>query len=238
VAYAQSKDVLLVAAVGNRADMGAVPSFPASYDNVLGVGSIDLEGGRVSSSQVGPYVDLVAPGQDVVGASRVRGHSYWTGTSFAAPFVAGTAALVRSAWPGLTAAQVAQRLMATADPARGGQGSYEYGAGIIDPYRAVTEGLSDQKPETLPAVSPAPPDQDELRDAAWWSRMSVGARITAGLAVLAIVVAVVLAIALPRGHRRRWAPARREPLPEARVGEEPPDQVYLFPTERQSAGSR
>lgn len=229
VKYAQSKDALLVAAVGNRADMGAVPSFPASYDNVLGVGSIDIEGARVDSSQVGPYVDIVAPGEDVVGASRVRGHGYWTGTSFAAPFVAATAALVRSAWPDLTATQVADRLLATADPARGGQGSFEYGAGIVDPYRAVTEGLSDREPDVLPAISPAPPDQDELANAAWWSRMSVGARITTGLAALAIVVAVVLAIALPRGHRRRWAPARTAPLPATRTPDETPDQVYLFP---------
>ncbi len=229
VKYAQAKDALLVAAVGNRADMGAVPSFPASYEHVLGVGSIDIEGGRVDSSQVGPYVDIVAPGKDVVGASRVRGHGYWTGTSFAAPFVAATAALVRSAWPELTANQVADRLLATADPARGGAGSPEYGAGIVDPYRAVTEGLSDRDPRVLPAISPAPPDQDALANAAWWSRMSTGARITTGLAVLAIVVAVVLAIALPRGHRRRWAPARTAPLPAARIPDETPDQVHLFP---------
>lgn len=228
VAYAQSKDALLVAAVGNRADLGPVPSFPASYDGVLGVGSIDIEGAKAQGSQVGPYVDLVAPGESVVAASRIAGHQYWQGTSFAAPFVSGVAALVRAAWPELTAPQVAARLLATADPARGGKSSEEYGAGIVDPYRAVTEDLTDKKPLALPPVVPKPPDQEALANAAWWQRMSTGAQWGAGLVVLAILVTVVLAIALPRGRKRRWAAARRAPLPTVRGGHETPDQIFLF----------
>jgi type VII secretion-associated serine protease mycosin len=230
VTYAQARDVLVVAAVGNRADQGPVPSFPASYDGVLGVGSINIEGVRAQGSQVGPYVDLVAPGQDVVAASRVAGHHYWAGTSFAAPFVSGVAALVRSAHPHLTAAQVAERLVATADLAPGGKNSLEYGAGIVDPYRAVTEDLSDREPLAAPAVSPKPPDPEVLREAAWWADMSAGAKIGAGLAVAAIVVAVVLAVALPRARRRRWAAARRPALPDTPGRVETPDQVFLFPT--------
>lgn len=230
VAYARSRDVLLVAAVGNRDDQGAVPSFPASYDGVLGVGSVNIEGVRAQGSQVGPYVDLVAPGQDVVAASRVAGHHYWAGTSFAAPFVSGVAALVRAAHPNLTAQQVADRLVATADPAPGGKNSLEYGAGIVDPYRAVTEDLSDREPLIAPAVSPKPPDPGELREAAWWADMSAGAKIGAGLVVVAIVIAGILAAALPRARRRRWAATRREALPNTPDRQETPDQIFLFPT--------
>jgi membrane-anchored mycosin MYCP len=230
VTYAQSKDVLLVAAVGNRDDQGMVPSFPASYDGVLGVGSITIEGVRAQGSQVGSYVDLVAPGQDVVAASRVAGHHYWAGTSFAAPFVSGVAALVRAAHPELTGPQVADRLLATADPAPGGKDSQEYGAGIVDPYRAVTEDLSDREPLAAPAVSPKPPDPDEIRAAAWWADMSAGAKIGAGLVVAAIVVAAILAVALPRARRRRWAATRRAALPDTPGRVETPDQVFLFPT--------
>jgi type VII secretion-associated serine protease mycosin len=232
VAYAQSKDVLLVAAVGNRDDQGQVPSFPASYDGVLGVGSINIEGVRAQGSQVGQYVDLVAPGQDVVAASRVAGHHYWAGTSFAAPFVSGVAALVRAAYPRLTAPEVAERLTATADPAPGGKNSLEYGAGIVDPYRAVTEELSDREPLAEPAVSPKPPDPEALRDAAWWADMGVGAKIGAGLVVAAIVVAAILAVALPRARRRRWAATRVPDLPDTPARQETPDQVFLFPTGR------
>jgi type VII secretion-associated serine protease mycosin len=230
VVYAQSKDALLVAAVGNRqTDGGGGTSFPAEYDGVLGVGSVDIAGERTDGSQIGPYVDLMAPGEGVVGATRVGGHHYWTGTSFAAPIVAGTAALVRSAWPDLTAAEVSARLLATAAPGRGGTGSREYGAGVVDPYRAVTERLSTQDPATMPAVHDPPVDVDGMRELAWWNRMGAGAKVLSGLVVLAIVVTAVLAWTFPRGNRRRWRPARRPELPSARLPQEPPDQVFLFP---------
>ncbi|MFD1152741.1 S8 family serine peptidase, partial [Saccharothrix hoggarensis] len=90
VAHAVAMDAVVVAAVGNRQpdDGSRLPSFPAGYDGVLGVGAIDIAGDRVAGSQVGDYVDLVAPGAAVAGATRAGGHAYWQGTSFAAPFVA------------------------------------------------------------------------------------------------------------------------------------------------------
>jgi membrane-anchored mycosin MYCP len=232
VAYAQAKDALLVAAVGNRAEQGAAPSFPASYDGVLGVGSIDINGVRAEGSQIGPYVDIVAPGQDVVGAARAAGHDYWAGTSFAAPFVSGVAALVRATYPELTAPQVAERLTATADPAPGGKDSAEYGAGVVDPYRAVTEEMTDREPLVMPGVSPKPPDPRDAAEAAWWADMSVQAKAGAGGVLAAIVIAAILAVALPRARRRRWVASRRAPLPQNPDRAETPDQVFLFPAGR------
>jgi membrane-anchored mycosin MYCP len=229
VAYAQSKDALVVAAVGNRAKLGPVPSFPASYDGVLGVGSITIGGVRAGDSQTGPYVDVVAPGEDVLAASRVGGHDYWAGTSFAAPFVAGVAALVRSAWPKMTAPEVAARILATADPAPGGRGSHEYGAGVVDPYRAVTEDLSAAGPLALPAVAVPPTDHAAVQDSAWRDEMGVGAKIGAGFVVLAIVVTALLGWFLPRGSRRRWRAGRAVAPPKAASQHEPPDQMFLFP---------
>jgi type VII secretion-associated serine protease mycosin len=233
VAHAVARDVLVVAAVGNRqpdsADAPAVPSYPAAYDGVLGVGAIDIAGMRTEGSQIGPYVDLVAPGAGVLAATRAGGHDYWEGTSFAAPFVAGAAALVRSAWPELTAPQVAARLVATAAPAPGGAGSQAYGAGIVDPYRAVTEDLTAAKPAPMPGVVAPPVDQDEVRAAAWWQRTGTWAKLAAGAVVLAIAVACVLAVALPKGRRRRWSAGRAAPLPAARVREEPPEEIFLLP---------
>lgn len=231
VEYAVSKDVLVVAAAGNLQQEGkpGPPSFPAAYPGVLGVGSIDIEGARASASQVGDFVDIVAPGTDVLGATRVGGHTYFTGTSFAAPFVAGTAALVRSAWPKLTAPQVVQRLQATAAPARGGNGSPAYGAGVIDPYRAVTDGLTTASPAAAPKLVPSIPDPEQVRNTAWWRSAGGEARLwtvmAAGVGLLLVVVAVVV----PRGRRRRWAPARVDALPAEPVREEPPDEVFLLP---------
>jgi type VII secretion-associated serine protease mycosin len=209
VAYAVRKDVVVVAAVGNRQGMndGPLPSFPASYAGVIGVGAIDNTGARMSASQIGPYVDLVAPGAGVLTTTRVAGHAYEDGTSFAAPFVSATAALVRAAWPKLTAAQVAQRLIATATPARGGRDSLEYGAGIVDPYRAVTEGLAGAG-RALPATHVPPPDQHELAVAAWWHARGLEARTAALLAAGAMTVLVLLCRLVVTGHRRRWAASR------------------------------
>ncbi|MGH3762741.1 type VII secretion-associated serine protease mycosin [Actinophytocola sp.] len=229
VAYAQRKDALLVAAAGNRAQDGSPVSFPASYDGVLGVGSVDQAGARAQGSQTGPYVDVVAPGVDVLAATRAGGHVYWTGTSFATPFVAATAALVRSAHPDLTAPQVAERIMATADPARGGWRSDEYGFGLVDPYRAVTEALSDSGPLALPGVEDPPVDVAGERELAWWDRVSAGAKAGTGLVALAIVVAGIVAVVVPRGRRRRWLAGRAGALPAAPVREEPPDEIFLFP---------
>ncbi|GAA4698661.1 type VII secretion-associated serine protease mycosin [Phytohabitans rumicis] len=227
VAYARSRDVLLVAAAGNR--QGTRASYPAAYDGVLGVGAVDIAGARASGSQAGDHVDLVAPGAGVLAAARVGGHAYWDGTSIATPFVAGTAALVRSAHPDLSAEQVARRLIATASPARGGRKSGEYGAGLVDPYRAVTETPPAQGPAPMAAVALPPPDHQAARDAAWWHRTGHLAKAGLGGAVAAILVAAALAWSVLRGRRRRWAPARAASPPTVPVGENLPEEIFLFP---------
>ncbi|MCE6996009.1 type VII secretion-associated serine protease mycosin [Saccharothrix sp. S26] len=228
VAHAVAKDVLVVAAAGNRQRDGVrLPSFPAAYDGVLGVGAIDIAGDRMSGSQLGDYVDLVAPGKAVAGATRAGGHAYWEGTSFAAPFVAGTAALVRAAWPELTAPEVARRLLATASPARGEAAAY--GAGVVNPYRAVTDGLVAAEPDVLPVVVKPVEDPGAARERAWWRAAVAHARRHLLLAAAVVLVAVVLLVVLVNGRRRRWTPTRLDPLPEGSPPAEVPDQVFLFP---------
>jgi membrane-anchored mycosin MYCP len=230
VAYAVAKDVVVVAAVGNRqSDVpGVLPSYPAQYPGVLGVGAIDSSGARLSASQFGPYVDLVAPGGSVLAAARRTGHAYSDGTSFAAPFVAGSAALVRAAYPKLTAAQVVQRLKATATPARGGADSQQYGAGIVDPYRAVTETMIGTAARELPPMQAPPPDHSALEFAAWWRTTGSEARWMTGLALAGACVILVGSALLVAGRRRRWAAGRseivrRRPAQEAEL---PPERLF------------
>jgi membrane-anchored mycosin MYCP len=233
VRYAQAKGALLVAAVGNLQEEGrtAPVPYPAAYDGVLGVGAIDQTGTREGKSQVGPYVDLMAPGVGVIGASRVNGHQAWTGTSFAAPMVAAAAALVWSAEPGLSAADVARRLIATADPARGGRRSEAYGHGVVNPYRAVTERLAAGQPV---AAQPLPPERTDpvarARAEQWRTMTLVAAGVGGALAVVAIALAVT-AVVLPRGRRRRWLPGRyAPPAPPARRADddtEDPEEAFF-----------
>ncbi|MBX6750745.1 MAG: S8 family serine peptidase, partial [Micromonosporaceae bacterium] len=148
-------DIVVVAAVGNLADQGNPTPYPAAYDGVVGVGAIDSTNVRYGPSQIGRYVDLVAPGEDVLAAAPLAGHVTVSGTSFAVPFVAGTAALIRARWPDLDRTEVVRRLLATADPPAGGQPSLDYGYGVVNPLRALTEVVppADDDPE-VPEVEP------------------------------------------------------------------------------------
>ncbi|GAB3155913.1 hypothetical protein GCM10027290_52840 [Micromonospora sonneratiae] len=206
--YAVGKDVVVVAAAGNLHENGDPLPYPAAYEGVLGVGAIGPDGVRAPFSQVGTYVDVVAPGSGVLAAVPGRGHRKQEGTSYAAPFVSATAALIRQYWPDLSAAQVIDRITATADPAPAGTDSRAYGSGVLNPYRAVTDTSSvEQRPRparALPAqqVDPAVTATQErratVRQRALW---------LAGVGGILAGVVVLLAVVLPRGARRRWRPA-------------------------------
>jgi membrane-anchored mycosin MYCP len=228
VAHARSKDALVVAAVGNGGRDAQGPSYPAAYDGVLGVGAVDQTGIVLASSQVGPYVDLVAPGGGVLAATRAGGHRYYDGTSFAAAYVSATAALVRAAWPQLSADEVATRILATASPAPGGRGSAAYGAGLVNPVRAVLDGLVSTPLITPESVTLPPVDEAAVRSAAWWELTDRKAHLGSGLAGGLAALALVCVLAIRRGRRGRWL-ARRASAPEVAAHVEPPDQIFLLP---------
>jgi membrane-anchored mycosin MYCP len=203
VRYARSRDAVLVAAAGNRHETGNPLPFPAAYDGVVGVGGVQADGIRTPSSQTGPHVDLVAPGAEVTAAARAGGYASYTGTSFAAAFVAGTAALIRQYHPELTADQVTQRLLATADaldpaPTSG------FGAGMVNPYRAVTASLDDTSHPAAGPVSRIGPDPAARRAAAAAADTRRTAR-TLALAGAGAIVLLLLAASAARAARwRSW----------------------------------
>ncbi|WP_327030280.1 type VII secretion-associated serine protease mycosin [Micromonospora sp. NBC_01740] len=208
IGYAVDRDVVVVAAAGNLHDAGDPRPYPAAYEGVLGVGAIGADGTRAPFSQTGSYVDLVAPGSDVLMAAPGEGHHRAEGTSYAAPFVAATAALLRQYRPELTAAQVAQRIVATADPAPGDGRGGGYGAGVLNPYRAVTEtgGTS----ELTRQVSALADDRAEPAVLAQRARRAAArdrALLVAGASGAVVALAALLALVVPRGTRRRWRPA-------------------------------
>lgn len=205
---AVAADVVVVAAVGNLHDLGDPTPYPAAYPGVVGVGAIGPDGNRFAGSQVGSYVDIVAPGMQITAANRSGGHATYEGSSFAAPFVSATAALLRQYRPGERADTVVRRILATADPAPGGPGSPEYGHGVLNPYRALAEDVTTDLPEL---AGPLRADAADPVDAAALGERANGRQLALRLAaagVLAAVGTLVVAGLLPLGRRRRWRPDR------------------------------
>jgi membrane-anchored mycosin MYCP len=202
VAHALAADVVIVAAVGNLHENGDPMPYPAAYDGVIGVGAIGPDGALQPFSQVGSYVDVVAPGGAVLAAVPRRGHKEQSGTSYATPFVAATAALVRAYRPDLPARAVVARILATADPVGGGPG---FGRGVVNPYRAVAETPTVAGPAASAAPLPASvADPAEQARAARRNTAEHRAVWLAAGALCAALVVGLLAAVLPRGSRRRW----------------------------------
>ncbi|MFD7900636.1 S8 family serine peptidase [Kitasatospora sp. NPDC057904] len=141
VAYAVSRDVVLVAATGNGgAGLGGV-QYPAAFPGVVAVAAVDSAGSVWERSTPGAETTMAAPGVDIYQASAKSTSSYGVGdgTSAAAAYVSATAALIRSADPGLSAGQVIDRMIKTASRPVDGSAvpNDRYGYGIVAPARAL-----------------------------------------------------------------------------------------------------
>ena len=157
VARALSLNVIVVAAAGNdgATQNANQPAYPAAYDGVIAVAGVDEQDKHVATSTSGDYVDVAAPGVRIQGPAPQGGGfglRSGGGTSFAAPYVAGTAALLRAYYPDLTAQQIADRITGTADQPPGGRNA-QVGHGTVNPYRAVAALLDEPRPTA--AAGPA-----------------------------------------------------------------------------------
>lgn len=187
-AVAERNTVVVAAAGNNREECRQNPPPPAAEpgswnnvvtiaspawwaDDVLAVGSVTDDGTPSSTTLQGPWVDVAAPGENIVsvgnypdgrlvnslpGENQLPVAVY--GNSFSAAYVSGVVALIRQKYPDLNPYQVMNRLKATAhagpttpDPS--------IGWGVIDPLAALTWNVPDPAP-TLPVnkiIYPAPP---------------------------------------------------------------------------------
>ncbi len=109
----QQRDVVVVAAAGNSGRDERY--YPASFDGVLSVAVTDAQDRAVGQTTHNHWVDLVAPGQYSYSTQNGGGYHYGSGSSLAAPLVAGAAALVRAHFPHWSAEQVMQQLRLSAD---------------------------------------------------------------------------------------------------------------------------
>lgn len=183
----------------------SIPSWWQPY--VLSVGSLNPIGLPSDFTMSGPWLGIAAPGENVVSVSNAPGgglanglpndqHELFpiSGTSYAAAYVSGVAALVRSKFPDLSAEQVVRRITATSNGAARSPSNL-VGAGSVDPVAALTWEVPEEKGADAAAVRqvaappPPPPENPLPRTIAF-----------AGAGALALVA---LATAAVSAHRRK-----------------------------------
>jgi subtilisin family serine protease len=153
-------DCLFVAAAGNGGpdeigdDIDTTPYYPAGYSsaNILSVTATDSQDALAPFANYGAVaVDLAAPGVDVFSTLPNSQYGYWSGTSMAAPLVAGTAVLLLADQPTLTVLELRNLIFSSVDPVAGLTGITVTG-GRLNAGRAL--GAS----PNLPPIADAGPD--------------------------------------------------------------------------------
>ncbi len=197
VRFALDRDVVIVAAAGNIRDQSQTPrnAYPASYEGVIAVGALNKDGSLATFSNQTTPVTVTAPGQSVVSTWPQGTYHMSDGTSQAAPFVAGTAALIRSYHPKMNREQVKRQIELTADGSRGAG----TGSGIVNPLRAVTTVARGQAavaavPHKVRIDQPPPDDR---------AGRVIALSIAGGTLAAAAAVAAG-AVVIPAGRRRGW----------------------------------
>lgn len=144
VNYAWNKGVVVVAAAGNSSTSS--PSYPAYYTNCIAVAATDSNDQKASFSNYGSWVDVAAPGVNIMSTTLGGGYGKLSGTSMASPHAAGVAALLAS--QNLSHTQVREKMEYNADAISGTGNYWTYGR--LNAYKALTGN----------GTPPLPPDPD------------------------------------------------------------------------------
>jgi subtilisin family serine protease len=223
---------LVVASAGNGRAQGSPPFYPADLRHVLTVAAVGRNGSVAPFSSASAAIDLAAPGVDIPVAvtpeTDPSGYSIRSGTSYAAAIVAGAAARIWTARPGLTASQVADVLRRSARALGRHRPNRDTGWGLLD-VRAA-----------LRATAP-PPDPSEPNDDVWYDlplgRPNSGARpLTTPDRLAGRIEASVTTIKDPVDVYRVWVPAGASVA--ARVSPSPRLTLRLWSDQTQTVNER
>jgi subtilisin family serine protease len=140
VNYAWNKQCVLIAAAGNNGNN--VTFYPAACTNVVAVSATDSNDVRPSWSNFGTYVDVSAPGANIISLSGADQYASWNGTSFSCPVTSGVVALMASVNSRLSQAQLVDLLVRNADDIGATGYDVYYGSGRVNAYRATAAALA------------------------------------------------------------------------------------------------
>jgi membrane-anchored mycosin MYCP len=233
VAYAVENKVVVVAASGNESknmdddslEADKLTFYPANYPEVIAVGAHDSDGIWYQGTNFGTNLDLLAPGMGLAYPFAGGEWKVGEGTSFAAPFVTGAAALLKGQFGSeATPAWIQQRLQETAIHPPNSFNIYQ-GHGILNVASALTapydeadvtsnsvSAVPTEDPSTAPvadenrdSIAGLDPDYDPLameKSVAWAS---------VGGSIVLIALVLVLRKIIPKGRKRGWRPGTRRP---------------------------
>lgn len=136
LAAAYAKDIVLIAAAGNNGP-NATPAYPGADPDVIAVTATDADDRPFKLANHGKYVAVAAPGVEILAVAPDASYQTATGTSVAAAHVSGIAALLLQRDSELKPTQIRAILTATAKPLGTANQHDEFGAGLVDAYRAV-----------------------------------------------------------------------------------------------------
>lgn len=138
VDHAWAQGAILVAAAGNDGSSNSI-DYPAAYANVVAVGATNSAKARASFSDMGPQLDVMAPGDAVWSTTYSSTTSYGTmsGTSMATPHVAGVLALALSCAPSTTNSAAVAALKSTAEDLGAAGFDSTFGHGLVRADRLV-----------------------------------------------------------------------------------------------------
>ncbi len=224
VASAIADNVVIVAATGNDNLPMDDPSiaadkavfYPANYPEVIAVGANNPSGNFYKNTNYGENMDLLAPGEQVTFPYPGGGWLNDSGTSYAAPYVAGAAALLKGEFgKDRTPAWIEQRLRETAIHPPNDFNVFQ-GYGVLNLTRALSDPVveqggdeSDETPGATdqqsggPLIDSIQVGYDPLateKTVAWASL---------GIAALLITLVLVMRKIIPKGRRRGWRPGTR-----------------------------
>lgn len=141
--------IVVVASAGNDGNSSYL--YPASYNNVISVGATDQYNNKTSFSNYNDKVSLTAPGLDILTTIPNGEYGFASGTSFSAPIVSATAAIMKSVRPDLTPQTIKTQLQNNAvDLGTLGKDNY-FGYGKVDAYKVINSALSPQSIKIQPS---------------------------------------------------------------------------------------